>query len=182
MRAPGRVPTLHAAAGGGGVTMRWIWAAGLGTTAAAVAMAWATWNPARAAATHAKESHANQIPPTARAVLHERMVRHGEDADALLHAAIRLDRPAVKGATARILSEPWLARPTGSATPGQLNAELPPRFYDLQDQLRRHTYAAGTAADAMDDHALAKEVGQLTTTCIECHANYLGAPPNPPAE
>lgn len=107
-----------------------------------------------------------------RALLRKRMHRHAQDmSDLVLAVTLLLHKTSAELATA-IASEPRLLRPT-AGTDDELNRALPERFFALQDQLQAHARALAAAANAKDDAAMGKHLGQLTQTCVACHASYL---------
>jgi hypothetical protein len=110
----------------------------------------------------------------AREYLHTRMARHDQDMQALVTAVVRLDRALIREVTARIVSEPRLARPgVGSGDDDTLNNQLPPRFFTLQDDLRLRARRLSEATELGGDSALAETFGRLTETCVTCHAAFL---------
>ena len=73
-----------------------------------------------------------------------------------------------------IANEPRLAQPTsGDAT--ELNASLPPRFFELQSQLRAEARRLEVSARARDAAGTARSYGALAETCVSCHDAYLSA-------
>ncbi|HEY0883060.1 MAG TPA: cytochrome c [Archangium sp.] len=116
------------------------------------------------------------LPEEARALLSDRMERHGEDMTFLLPSVVLLNYRWAEGLTERIAAEPRLAR-AGEGDADSLNARLPKRFFELQDEVRARAREVSAAAQARDDARLARTFGELTQTCVACHALYLhGAP------
>lgn len=113
---------------------------------------------------------------TARALLSRRMENHGFEMTNLMWATLLLDRPAAADISQAILAEPRLARPI-SRDSSELNTRLPASFFDLQDALV--VAAKGLAEVAAQPQStpeqLASAFGQLTSTCVNCHAVYLNA-------
>jgi hypothetical protein len=99
------------------------------------------------------------------------MKDHKADMSALTFAVVLLDRPGAERLARSIAASPRLARP--SERPDELNSLLPPRFFELQDQLRRRADDLAAAARSGDDAAMAKAYGALSETCVACHATYL---------
>jgi hypothetical protein len=112
------------------------------------------------------------LSQAARGVLQHRMLRHDDAMEDLTRATLVLDFDGAVEAADRVAAEPMLARPlTGDAT--ELNAALPPRFFELQDQLRSDARSVSAAAARRDGLVLADAFGRLTRTCVSCHALYL---------
>jgi hypothetical protein len=112
------------------------------------------------------------LTPEAREMLSLRMQRHGQQMMFLVVNLIILRDEEVARAADEIAAEPGL----GSVAAGiddPLNALLPPRFLELQDELRHRARGVAVAAEAEDRAQLLTAYGQLTTTCVTCHAAYL---------
>jgi cytochrome c556 len=105
-------------------------------------------------------------------MLEARMQRHGQEMMFLVVNLVILQREEAARAADEIAEEPRLARPaTGDAD--SLNALLPKRFFELEDELRERARALSSAARAKDDSRLIAAYGQLTATCMSCHSLYL---------
>lgn len=111
-----------------------------------------------------------RIPPAARAVIASKMRRHAEQLPALLMAVVVLDYDGVARAAGEMFDEPALARPI---TGDELNGLLPERFFQLQDELRARVREVVMAAAQRDRARLSATFGDLTRTCVACHAVYL---------
>ena len=112
------------------------------------------------------------LPGPARSAVHTQMRAHADGMRALVSAVTLLDYPGVAAATKRLLAEPRIARPvSGSAE--ELNASLPPRFFELQDELARDLEQLQHAAAARQPDALADAFGATARTCVRCHDAYL---------
>jgi hypothetical protein len=112
------------------------------------------------------------LPAAARAVLAQRMARHGKIMDQLVWSMLMLDEPGAEEAADRLLAESPLARPLGSDAT-ELNALLPDRFFVLQDQLRAQATALKAAAQSHDSGKVADAFGELSRGCVSCHQLYL---------
>src|SRR4051794_19641108 len=75
-----------------------------------------------------------ELSQVARQLLRERMVRHGKTMTDLVQAVIVLDYAATARLAAEIAEEPRLARPL---SPNDLNASVPDKFFELQDELHQ---------------------------------------------
>jgi hypothetical protein len=117
-----------------------------------------------------------QLSPTVRAVLHERMRLHGHQMAELSWNVVKLDWNATQELAAELAAEPRLARPSEmDAT--QLNSQLPERFFVLQDALRENALALSRAAQSRDPRQLAQAWSALSGTCVSCHEAYLVGEP-----
>jgi hypothetical protein len=114
------------------------------------------------------------IAPAARAVIHSRMERHGEQLATLVSRVVVLDYDGAARTAGEIYDEPTLGRPLAG---DELNGVLPERFFVLQDDLRAVARRLVTAAARKDSVQLAGELGALTRSCISCHDLYLHGSP-----
>jgi len=126
----------------------------------------------QAAASVAHLRKPDRIPPIAAALLATRMGKHGDDLEWLLANVLMLNRENVEATARRIAETPRMARPQGGDS-DTLNALLPARFFDLQDELATKAGQLAAAAHRRDDRAIAKAFGSLTETCVACHSSYL---------
>lgn len=109
---------------------------------------------------------------TARALIRQRMANHSKQMTALVWAVVFVDYRESAQLAKLIANEPRFARPTtGDAT--ELNSALPPRFFELQDQLRERALRLEVDARMNDAGAMAKSYGALAETCVACHDAYL---------
>lgn len=100
-----------------------------------------------------------------------RMQRHGEQMMYLVLNLIILRDEEVMRAADEIASEPGPV--PQSAGEGDALARLPPRFLELQDELRQRARVVAVAAGSRNKAQLLSAYGQLTETCVTCHAAYL---------
>ncbi len=115
-----------------------------------------------------------RIPPAARAIIASKMRRHAQQLPALLMNVVVLDRDGVARVAGEIFDEPALARPVAG---DELNGLLPQRFFELQDALRAQARRVVAAAARPDSTDLPGAFGELTKTCVACHAVYLNGAP-----
>ena len=93
------------------------------------------------------------------------------DMGELVSAVMVLDYARIQNLAEAIATEPRLARPLAhDAT--DANAALPERFFELQDQLRGRAGELGSAAASQQAMRIAEAYGQLSQTCVECHATF----------
>jgi hypothetical protein len=71
----------------------------------------------------------------------------------------------------RIASDASFSRPlTGDAT--ELNAALPAKFFEEQDQLRARARALAEPSHVLNPYRVAEAYGHLSEACVRCHAVY----------
>lgn len=116
------------------------------------------------------------LPPAGREMLAARMHRHAEDMMFLVASVILLNHDVAAQLSDGLASEPRLARPAAGER-DTLNALLPDRFFELDDELRERSRSVAVAAKLKDDTRLAQAYGQLVETCMSCHAVYLQGRP-----
>ncbi len=123
----------------------------------------------------APESHlpmAERLSDPARAALKTQMRTHARGMMELVSRVTLLDYDGTIVAAQRVLDEPRVARPvTRDAT--EMNAQLPPRFFTLQDELRDDMQKIQHAASARNPDGLADSFGATARTCVHCHDAYL---------
>jgi hypothetical protein len=115
---------------------------------------------------------AEGLPLAARDALALRMSHHAVDLEGLLNAALMLDHALAETEGTALANSPRIGRPLPGEQ-GSLSALLPPRFFSMQDKLAQQAQAVAMAARIRDDRRLAKALGALTRTCVECHSVYL---------
>ena len=115
-----------------------------------------------------------RLPASVRAVIATKMSRHDEQMPALVSRVVVLDYDGVARVAAEIFDEPRLARPL---TGDELNGLLPERFFVLQDQMLAASRKVVEAAAHKDSGQMAAAFGELTRTCVDCHAVYLTGQP-----
>lgn len=125
----------------------------------------------------AKERHLGEpkLSGTARALIKQRMSNHSKNMTELVWAVVFLDYRESAQLASVIAHEPRLARPTtGDAT--ELNSAIPPRFFELQDELRARALRLEASARLRDPGSVAKSYGALAETCVSCHDAYMATP------
>ncbi len=115
------------------------------------------------------------LPLEARALLNKRMQRHGNDMALLMMSVLLLSDDGVSALARNIEREPTLSR-VSHADDDTLNAQLPVRFFDLQDDLKTHAHELGAAADAHDRSRVMAAYMAVSQTCVSCHTEYLEGP------
>ena len=112
------------------------------------------------------------LPSEAREMLVSRMERHGEEMMLMLVSVMTLQHEDTELLAEHVASEPRLGRPAPNER-DTINALLPARFFELQDQLLLRANALSTAAKSKDDARVVHAYGQLAETCVACHSVYL---------
>jgi hypothetical protein len=111
------------------------------------------------------------LPPLARSFVKGRMANHARNMTDLIAAIMSLDYAAIDRGARGIAAGGDLARPlTGDAS--ELNAQLPERFFDYQDDLRKNALTLAEAAQRADARGVADAYGHLSESCVNCHAAY----------
>ena len=87
----------------------------------------------------------------------------------LVTAVTRLQYADIAVLAERITEEPRLSRPVPGGEE-DVNAVVPERFFQLQDEVRVLSAQLARAAEAKDDRALGQAFGRLATACVSCHA------------
>lgn len=118
------------------------------------------------------------LPKLARDVLHDRMTEHGDDMESLLWTVLMLDYESAATIADRIGKTDKLSRPEPSDNT-TLNAALPDRFFDYQDELYDAANALRDAARAKDDAAISEQFNRISRACLGCHSLYLKLGPVP---
>ena len=111
------------------------------------------------------------LTPAMRDLLRDRMVQHGRDMARLQRVTLDLEYDLIAQSSAWLAEEPAIARPAMSDR-ALLRAGLPPRFFQLEAELRGKAVILRGAALVRDDEAIAVAYGRLAETCIRCHALY----------
>ena len=128
--------------------------------------------PSRRMTTDHRLAAADRLPEATRAALATQMRTHARGMLELTSLVTTLQYDAVGPAVQRLLDEPRVARPlSNDAT--ELNGQLPPRFFSLQDELRDDLRELARAAATHDVNALANAYATTTKACIHCHDTYL---------
>jgi cytochrome c556 len=111
------------------------------------------------------------LPAAARALLKQRMATHARDMSDLVSAIMLLEYSRIAIRAEAIAEEANWSRPiTGDAT--ELNAQLPEKFYVRQDDLKPAARRLAAAANSHNPYKVAAAYGQLSETCVRCHADF----------
>lgn len=115
----------------------------------------------------------DHIPDLARSLIRERMHLHGDDMNDLLWAVLFLDYDSMKAISDDLAASPKFARPLSN---DELNASIPARFFDLQDQLQEGAKRLAEASAKKDGDGVAVAFADISQTCVRCHSLYLDEP------
>jgi hypothetical protein len=131
---------------------------------------------ARAVAPPSRLVPPEHLPEGARIILRNLMASHARNMSHLVSAIMTLDYPAIREGADSVASDASLSRPlTGDAT--ELNALLPEKFFQYQDDLRGQARALAQAATRHSALEVAASYGALAQTCVQCHAAYRASAP-----
>ncbi len=115
------------------------------------------------------EAVPERLPDGVRLALKKKMGRHAQDMTHLVTAVTRLSREDAAALATRIAEEPRLSRPVAGGEE-DVNALLPERFFQLQNEVHVIATQLAEAAAAGDDVALGRAFGRLAESCVSCHA------------
>lgn len=114
----------------------------------------------------ARHLEASAISEDARALLKLKMKNHAKEAEKLAIAVATVRLAEVARIALDISLEPRLDPAAGAA------AKLPPRFFELQDELKKRASALSAAAKANEMSGTLEKYGQLMENCMACHAAF----------
>lgn len=126
---------------------------------------------ARAVAPPERLDPPDDLPEAARAILRHRMASHAQAMGDLMSAIMILKYEQIRERAQAIADDANFSRPlTGDAS--ELNALLPERFFELQDEMKENAKALAAAASRMSAFETAEAYGKVSETCVRCHATY----------
>jgi cytochrome c556 len=131
----------------------------------------------RAVSPPARLQPPEDLPPSSREVLRTLMASHARNMGDLMESIMVLDYPRIHAGARAIIGEASVARPV-SQDATELNAQLPAKFFELQDALRAEAKVLAATAEAMDPFKVAESYGRLSETCVRCHAVYRAGRPS----
>jgi hypothetical protein len=108
----------------------------------------------------------------ARDLLRPRMRWHAAELNDLVHSVVTLDYESAGTLARAIVSEESLARPFLAKDAALLNAQLPEQFFAFQERLKKACAQVAAASARRDSQAAAEALGQVTSTCVRCHAVF----------
>lgn len=114
----------------------------------------------------AKRFEPSTISEESRAFLKTKMKRHGKELQELSTAVATLRFTEVQRLAQAIANQPRLDSTSGPAM------KLSPRFFELQDELRKNAQALSDAAKANEMSAMHETFSLVTQNCMSCHAAF----------
>jgi len=111
----------------------------------------------------------SRIPASARAQLKAQMQKHGSQMIELLQHVLVLDHDGAAHIAGDVYDQPTIQKGDKQG----IGAYLPPRFFELQEQLRQQARALVLATAQKESVGAAQRFGALTTTCVQCHEAYM---------
>ena len=106
------------------------------------------------------------VSEDARAFLKARMKNHAKELKALSLAVATVDLPDVQRLAQDIANQARLDPSVGPAM------KLPPRFFELQDELRKNAQALADAAKDDQLSGTQEKYAAVIETCMACHAAF----------
>lgn len=126
---------------------------------------------AQAIATPPGRDSPEALSPMAMSTLKAGMASHARDMDRLVSAIMILDYPDITARAKGIADDVNLSRPLSNDA-SELNASLPEKFFERQDDLKTAARALSGAASALDPYRVAGAYGKVSEACVRCHADY----------
>jgi cytochrome c556 len=111
------------------------------------------------------------LPGAARALLHPRMAAHAQDMAQLMSAIMVLRYPEIEERANHMANQAHFPRPDsqdGTAS----DPPLPEKFFAYERSQRLLARTLASAAKERQPFLVAHAYGQLSETCVECHAVY----------
>lgn len=115
----------------------------------------------------ARQLEPSTISEDARALLKLKMKSHAKEAEKLSLAVATVRLAEVQRLAKDISLEPRLDPAAGAAV------KLPPRFFELQDELKTRATALSEAAGDGQLSGTLERYGQLVENCMACHAAFI---------
>jgi len=115
----------------------------------------------------ARQLEPSTISEDARALLKLKMKSHAKEAEKLSLAVATVRLAEVQRLAKDISLEPRLDPAAGAAV------KLPPRFFELQDELKTRATALSDAAGDGQLSGTLERYGQLVENCMACHAAFI---------
>jgi cytochrome c556 len=117
------------------------------------------------------------LSPVARGLLKDRMAAHARDMGELVSAIMLLEYDGIAARADKIAGDVSLSRPT-TKDATELNSSIPEKFFVRQDALKAAAHGLADAARGRDPYKVAAAYGQVSETCVRCHADFRPALPD----
>lgn len=114
----------------------------------------------------AKQLEPANVSEESRAFLKTKMKNHNKEMKELSIAVATVKLTEVQRLAQDIANQPRLDATTGPA------AKLPPRFFELQEELKTNAQALADAAKANEMSNSEAKYAQVMGTCMACHAAF----------
>ncbi len=111
------------------------------------------------------------LSPVVRSLLKERMATHARDMANLMSAIMTLEYSSIAIRANAIADDANFSRPLSSDA-SELNAQIPPKFFVRQDDLKEASRRLAGAARSHNPYKVADAYGRLAETCVRCHADF----------
>lgn len=114
----------------------------------------------------AKQLEAAHVSEESRAFLKGKMKNHGKEMQELTIAVATVRLSEVQRLAQEVANQPRLDSTSGPAM------KLPPRFFELQDELRKNAQALSDAAKANEMTGTHEKFSAVMENCMACHAAF----------
>ncbi len=114
----------------------------------------------------AKQLEWGTVSEESKAFLKSKMKHHGKELKDLSIAVATVRLPEVQRLAQDIANQPRLDATSGPAM------KLPPRFFELQDELRKNAQALSDAAKANEMSGTHEKFSLVMENCMSCHAAF----------
>ena len=114
----------------------------------------------------AKQLEPENVSAESRVFLKTKMKNHGKEMKDLSIAVATVKLSQVAKLAQDIANQPRLDSSTGPA------AKLPPRFFELQEELKTNAQALADAAKADQMSGTEEKFAQVMNSCMSCHAAF----------
>lgn len=114
----------------------------------------------------AKQLELANVSEESKTFIKTKMKNHGKELQDLSVAVVTLRLPEVQRLAQDIANQPRLDSNAGPAM------KLPPRFFELQDDLRKNAQALADSAKANDASVTHEKFSQVMENCMTCHAAF----------
>jgi len=111
------------------------------------------------------------LSPVVRNLLKERMTTHARDMASLMSAIMTLEYSSITIRANAIAEDANFSRPLTSDA-SELNAQIPPKFFVRQDDLKEAARRLAGAARSHNPYKVADTYGRLSETCVRCHTDF----------
>jgi hypothetical protein len=122
--------------------------------------------PDQATKDAARKFDPENVSEASRAFLKSKMKSHIKDMKELSIAVATIQAAEVQRLAQGIANQPRLDKNTAQAN------QLPPRFFELQDELKKNAQALSDAGKANSMDGMLNGYQNMVSTCMQCHAAF----------